>query len=273
MPPAALGQVELFIDGASVDDPADAAARPDVGPGTNDTPGSSDATVGIPGADQALLARGLVEADRQAVLSAEIAALILETPYDVGDRFDAGDVLVRFDCSLYEAQLGGAQAALSGANSTLANNQQLAAYNSIGQIEVQLARAAVLEAQAEVLIGEVVTERCLLTAPYDGRVLERLAQPHESVEAGQELIQVADDGAIRVTLIVPSLWLSWLAVGADFDFLVDETGRSYPAIIDRLGAHIDPVSQTIEVRGRFVGDADGLILGMSGTATFAESAQ
>ena len=258
-------QVELFIDEPTVQSEQDPAVPVPVPPAAQ--PGGAPTTP----AAQPLTARGLLEADREAVLSSEIAARILEMPFEPGDTFAEGDVLVQFDCALYEAQLNGAEAALGGAYRTLANNRQLAAFNSIGQLEVQLSQAAVVEAQAEVVSGQVITERCVVTAPYGGRVVDRLVNPFESVEPGEELLAIADDEQLRVTLIVPSLWLRWLLPGTGFDFTVDETGDVHPATVESLGARIDPVSQTIEVTARLspTNQAAGLILGMSGTATFA----
>lgn len=56
-------------------------------------------------------ARGVLRARDQAVLSSELAGRIIEMPYTDGQNFKKGDVLVRFDCSAYQAQLNAAQAA------------------------------------------------------------------------------------------------------------------------------------------------------------------
>ena len=46
---------------------------------------------------------------------------------------------------------------------------------------------------------------------------------------------------------MPSNWVKWLRKGHSLDFLIDETGETIPARVIRLGASIDPVSQTIEI--------------------------
>ena len=259
----AMSQTQLFIDQPLVVQSDDGTPRQGTPPPDDPTAAGQADEVGQP-----LTARGLLEADREAVLSAEIAGRILDIPFDVGDTFAEGDTLVQFDCALYQAQLNGAQAALAGAYRTLANNRQLAALNSIGQLDVQLSEAAVVEAQAQVDSSEVITERCTMLAPYGGRVLDRLVNPFESVEAGQQLIAIADDGRPKITVIVPSVWLRWLEPGTGFQFNVDETGETHAATVESLGARIDPVSQTIEITARLGADATGLIIGMSGTATF-----
>ena len=48
--------------------------------------------------------RALVVASQQAVLSSELAAKIDNIPVKEMQRFKKGDLLIQFDCSLYEAQ-------------------------------------------------------------------------------------------------------------------------------------------------------------------------
>ena len=58
-------------------------------------------------------ARGILRAQDQAVLASEINGRVLEMPFRDGESFHRGDLLVRFDCSAYQAQLAAALAASS----------------------------------------------------------------------------------------------------------------------------------------------------------------
>ena len=69
-------------------------------------------------------------------------------------------------------------------------------------------------------------------------------------------------------MIVPSAWLAWLETGIELSLLVDETGAAFQAKVSVLGAEVDPVSQTIVIRARFLNDPASLIPGMSGVAIF-----
>ena len=50
--------------------------------------------------------------------------------------------------------------------------------------------------------------------------------------------------------------------------VIHETNQSYAAKIEAIGANIDPVSQTIDLRAKFIMKHDELLPGMSGTVTF-----
>lgn len=271
--PGAAGEAASADSPAPAPAPASAPASARV-PASASTQARADAAggAGVGGAEGPLQARGLVEPRAEAVLSAEIAGRLTDLPVEEGARFAAGDVLAAFDCALYEAQLNQAEAAALAARRQLANNRQLAQYNSIGALEVALSEAAVLEAQATVEVAQVIVDRCTVTAPWDGVMATHLAEAQESVGQGSELVAILAAAGEEIDLIVPSVWLAWIAPGQLFDFDVDELGSTHAAEVERIGARVDPVSQTVRVTGRFAAPPAGLIPGMSGTARFGRSA-
>lgn len=216
-------------------------------------------------------ARGVLRARNQAMLSSELAGRITAMPFADGQAFKKGDVLARFDCSAYQAQLNAANAAARAAREELGHKKQLAALNSVGRFEVALAEARQAQAAAEAQVYQVQVGRCSVAAPFDGRVVQRKARPHESVASGTPLLEVVDNSTLEINLLVPSGWMSWLKAGQHFTFTPDETGQPLQVEIKRLGARIDEGSQTLLLIGALPDDATGLLAGMSGTARFAEA--
>lgn len=215
--------------------------------------------------------RALIEARRHAVLSAEIPGRIARLTVEAGQSFTAGDVLIAFDCASYQAELDAARAQLNAAEVTARVNRRLSSLRSIGEAEVQLAEAKAQVARADVRKSEVQARRCEIKAPFDGRVVERRIQEHESVAAGAPVLEILSDRDLTVELIVPSSWLVWLKPGQRFDLRVDETGATLPGTVLRPGAKVDPASQSVKVTARLSGEsgpASGLTAGMSGTALF-----
>lgn len=214
--------------------------------------------------------RGLVKPVTSATLSSEIPGRIIELPFTLGDTFKKGQALVRFDCSLYNAELAAASAQLEAEQKTHENNTQLQALNAISNIEVDISAVNVKKADAEKQIADVRVRRCVITAPYDGRINETAVHEYESVGADQALLSILSDKQLEIELIVPSGWLTWLKKGVEFQFLIDETGKDYKAKVVQLAASVDPVSQTIRVKGVFESDAGNVLSGMSGTARFKD---
>jgi len=212
--------------------------------------------------------RGLVKPRHRAALFSEISGRIIDIRYRAGQRFKKGDSLIKFDCALYEADLASARAKSEADKKQYENNKKLLELNATSNIDVELSGAQKDMSEAEARIKEIVSKNCTIIAPYNGRVIDVKANQYESVSAGQELISILDDQYLDIDLIVPSTWLNTLDEGAGFTFLVDETGKKYPARILQIGAIVDPVSQTVRITGEFTGSIDDILSGMSGTAYF-----
>lgn len=216
-------------------------------------------------------ARALIIARDEAVLSAEITARITEMPVRPGARFDEGDRLVRFGCARYAAQRDVAQADLAAAEKSLESLEKLLSLNAAGPLEVEVARAQRDRAQAQLRLYQADVNLCSLRAPYAGRVVSWIGNPHEFANTGDELIEIVADKTLEIEMIVPSAWLRWLAPGMALSLSVDETGEAYAATLSAVGATVDPVSQTVRIRAVLDSTPDDLIPGMSGTAIFPQA--
>ncbi|MEI6558826.1 MAG: efflux RND transporter periplasmic adaptor subunit [Rhodospirillaceae bacterium] len=214
-------------------------------------------------------ARALIKSKSSAVLSSEIAGRILKMPLREGERFHKGERLVEFDCSWYVASQQAAQAALTHAQAKQNGMESMAAMRSAGTMDVALARSDTEKARADVRLAAISVERCVITAPFDGRVVEQKMHAFESVAQNTPLLSVLADADLEVSLVVPANWLVWLKTGQPFSVAIDETAHSHPGHVSRLGAQIDPVSQTVTVFGDLTAPDHNLIAGMSGTASFA----
>lgn len=202
-------------------------------------------------------------------IAAEIGAKISQLPLAEGTAFKAGQPLVRFDCSMQQAMLRKARAELSAAEYTQSANRRLAELDSIGQLELNLSRAAVQKAAAEVGAQQAVLDKCSITAPFAGRIAEQKVRSQQYVQPGQPLLEILDDSVLELEFLVPSAWLAWIAPGQRFEVEIDETGKRYPARFTRLGARIDPVSQSIKVSAAIDGRYPELLTGMSGRVHIA----
>jgi membrane fusion protein, multidrug efflux system len=197
-------------------------------------------------------------------LATEIGAKIQRISVVEGSRFRAGDVLVRFDCSLQQSQLNKGKAALNGADQTWRANQRLNELNVVGKVELGLAESEVDKAKAEVASNETMLGKCVIHAPFSGRVADQKVREQQYVQPGQTLLEIIDDSVLELEFIVPSKWMAWIKPGYAFKVKIDETGKSYPARIQRIGARVDPVSQSIKLSAAIDGKFNDLIAGMSG---------
>jgi len=209
---------------------------------------------------------------RYTTLAAEIGAKVNRLAVIEGGVFRAGQSLVQFDCAMQQAQLEKAKAMLGAAEKTWTANKRLAELNSVGKMELEISEAEVLKNRAEVSSGSVAMSKCTIAAPFAGRVAEQKVREQQFVQAGQPLLDIIDDSALELEFIVPSRWLTWLKAGHVFQVAIDEVGKSYPARVQRIGARVDPVSQSIKVVATINGSFRELIAGMSGRVNMAAPA-
>lgn len=215
----------------------------------------------------ALEMRAQLMSQKGTVLSAEMPGRIDHIALQDGDRFQKGQLLMSFDCSLQQAQLAKANAQLLAARNTMDGQQRLAELNAIGQVELRNSEAQVLQAEADVEYLQVMVSRCQIIAPYDGRLITLNVREHQSVQAGEELAEIIDNSALALEVLVPSQWLAWLVPGYGFEVQIEDTQQVYPVKLLRTAAKVEPVSQTVRAVAELDGDFPELLPGMSGTVT------
>lgn len=201
---------------------------------------------------------------RYTTLAAEIGAKVSRLPLPEGAAFRHGQMLIQFDCTLQQAQLDKARAALGGAEKIRDANRRLMELNSVGKVELETSEAEVMKARAEVAAYAAVIGKCSVAAPFAGRIAEQKVREQQYVQPGQALLEILDDTALELEFIVPSKWLVWIKPGAGFQVKIDETAKTYPAKVLRIGARVDAVSQSVKLTAVIDGRYNELIAGMSG---------
>ncbi len=219
-------------------------------------------------ADESLPVRGIVRPVQETTISTDLFARVATLGIHEGDAFRAGQTLVEFDCAGYRAERKAAVAEHLANKLEYDNKLVLEKHSAIGRHEINVALALTQKAAAEIERLDARISQCTIKAPFQGSVADLFVHEHEMPAAGSPIIRIIDDTELEIDLIVPSDWLSWLNKGARFSFTVDETSRKYEGNVIRLGASVDPVCQTIEVRANFIGRPHGVLAGMSGSATF-----
>ena len=213
-------------------------------------------------------ARALVGATEQVLITSEIGAKINNIGFTNGEPFLKGDILITFDCELFEAQREVIQANLDSADVQLKNDKELFNMRSIGELQYELSINGLKKAKAELLIANLNVKRCKIIAPYNGKVMDVYTNEYASIEQRKPLMEIVGDGLLEAITVVPSNWLSWLKSGVDVKILIDETGDELEAKIINLGATVDAASQTIELKLQFKEKYETLIPGMSGVVRF-----
>lgn len=160
---------------------------------------------------------GVVEAVRQADLTAQTAGRVTVINVDVNDRVTEGDVLLRLTAveqragaETARAQLRAAEAAAAEAETSYRRYAALAAGQYVSRAQIDQVRAARDSAaaardaaRAQLAQAGQQAEYTVIRAPFAGIVSARQVEPGESIAPGQPLLSMYAPGALRIEVQVP----------------------------------------------------------------------
>lgn len=215
---------------------------------------------------------------RQAVLSSRIESVIVKHQFRDGETFARGAVLTSFDRRAAKEKLARAQsteresrASLAFAKRSLEIATDLNKKGMQGQqeleraiLEVEVSAARLQAAEALLRIAEQELADCEIRAPFDGRVVRRLAQEYEFVRVGQQVLQVIDDHELLAVLHLNSELRNQVKLGETRSIKVDETGTVHAGPIVEISGDIDAGSRTFEIKVKLANADRKLTAGMSG---------
>ena len=156
--------------------------------------------------------RALVVSSQEAILSSELAARIENIAVKEMQRFKKGDLLIQFDCSLYEAQKDVVSANANSALIKLKSDEQMLQMRSIGKYELELSISEYEKAKSELRIAELNVERCQIKAPFDGAVEEVVVNTFETIQPQVELMKIIQTDILELEMVVSSEWLSLIHI-------------------------------------------------------------
>ena len=204
---------------------------------------------------------GVVEAVKQATLSAQTQGRVTQVHHDINDRVSAGTVLLRLSAveqqagaDTARAQLRAAEAAASEANSHYQRFAALADGQYVSKAQIDQARAsrdsavaARDAARAQLAQASQQTDYTVVRSPYDGIVSTREVEPGESVAPGQVLMTVFSPEAMRIDVRVPQAEAELIRARPAAVVLLDD-GRRLEVAEAVVFPGADPGTHSVPVR-------------------------
>ena len=233
--------------------------------------------------DLTFSAEATVEAVRQSTVSAQIAGRIVDIRFDVGDRVQKGDVLVRIDeraatqaQAASEAQVRAAEATLANARATYERQRELFAQKFVSQAALDRAQSDFKSAESQMKAmlagaGQAATERSFATvaAPYSGIVAARHVQLGEMAAPGKPLMTGFDPSTLRVVATVASAQVPAIQAGARARIEIPAAQRWVEAKAITVVPSADPRTHSTQVRIDLPEDVRGIYPGVFARVHFA----
>lgn len=232
--------------------------------------------------DLEVRAPATVVAANNAVLTAQITALVRQIGADVGATVRKGDLLVGLDDSdarlaldRARADLAALDARIEQAAARLRRGEELVANNYISAEDLLERRTALSVLRANrtaqalaVRTAELNLERTRILAPYDAAVIARSAQVGSLAQPGAALVQVVQLDNREVDADLDPRFAGNLSDAVDLRFV--SRGQALPLEIARVSPVIDAASRIQEARFTFA--AGAAAIGATGEVVWQEAA-
>jgi RND family efflux transporter MFP subunit len=167
--------------------------------------------------DDIYAADAVIEAVRQATVSAQLSGTVTQILVDAGDRVKKGQVLARIDTRETDAQAAASRAGVAQADALLAQarlnldrTKSLLQKNFVSQAaldkaesDYNAAKAAADAARAGQAQADTARSFAELRSPIDGVVTRRLMEPGEVAAPGRGVVAVHDPSALRAVGNLP----------------------------------------------------------------------
>lgn len=204
---------------------------------------------------------GVVEAVRQATLTAQTGGRVTAVLRDVDDRVSADEVLVRLSAveqqsgvDAARAQLRAAEASAVEADGNYRRYVELSQGQYVSKSQLDQMRAmrdssfaARDAARAQLANAGQQTAYTTVRAPYAGIVSSRDVEPGESIGIGQLLMTVFAPDALRIEVSVPQSDADAIRADPTAKVTFDD-GRSVEASAVTVFPSADPSTHAVKVR-------------------------
>jgi RND family efflux transporter MFP subunit len=206
---------------------------------------------------------------QEVALSAKVSGYVGKMNVDFGDTVKAGQLLATLEVPELQSELANAQAAEAKARADNANAHLIYTRllsvnkdhpNLVAQQDLdtagandQTTTAAIAAAKANVEKYETMVGYTQITAPFDGVVTHRYADPGTLIQAGTSsytqalpLVRVSDNYRLRLDFPVTVDYVQDVKLGDPVEVRVESAaGKTFTGTISRFTHHVDDETRTM----------------------------
>lgn len=194
-------------------------------------------------------APGILARKDEVTLAFPTEGIVAEVLVRAGDTVRKGQALARLDVEAIDARAARAKAAADQAKRDAERAQTLFASQTIGRDEYEALQTAQEVADADLRTALFLQRYATIDAPGDGRILRRLAEPNQTVAAGQPILAfAADDAGWLVRVGLAERDLVRVAPGDTATITASAApDKPFEAVITQIAAGSDTRTRTTEV--------------------------
>lgn len=196
-----------------------------------------------------ILAVGTVRANEFVQLRPEIGGRVAVIAFKDGDTVRKGQLLLKLDNSVQQAEMASRQAAVALAEGEFKRYGALMENQQVSKAEYEKRQAELDQAKADLAVLKAKLEQYVIKAPFDGRVGLRLFSPGDFVQPGQALVSLTNLAQLKVDIRVAESSLGAVHIGQSVSLDFDAVpGLTIPGAIAAVEPTLDAGTRSMIVR-------------------------
>jgi membrane fusion protein, multidrug efflux system len=198
---------------------------------------------------QTLTSVGSMTAVQGVTVAAELDGKIVDVSFEAGAWVKAGDVLVRQDTSVEEAQLRSAEAAVHLADVNLKRTKELLEKATVSQAQFDSDEANYEQAVASADNFRALVAKKTIKAPFSGQLGVRLINLGQSLKAGDSIVSLQALNPIFADFYLPQQDFAQLKQGLSVTISGDALpGKTVEGKVTAIQPDVDAATRNVRVQ-------------------------
>jgi membrane fusion protein (multidrug efflux system) len=198
-----------------------------------------------------VIAIGSLASNESIVVRPEVAGRIMEIGFEEGEPVSQGDLLIKLDDSLNQAEINETEARLKLAERNFERVEGLASNRIATERSRDEARSSLDVSTAALELAKVKLQKTRLVAPFDGIAGLRQVSVGDYVTIGQDLFNLEDIDPIKVDFRIAEKFLPAIRDGQTIEISVDAyPGRIFKGEVYAIDPRIDAAGRSVVLRAR-----------------------
>jgi membrane fusion protein, multidrug efflux system len=194
---------------------------------------------------------GSLRSDESVQIASEIAGRIEQINFTEGGVVAAGDLLVKLDDNLVEAEVADAKARFELAQANDARAKKLEPSGFVTGKKVDEAEATLETTRAALELARVRLSKHVIKAPFAGTVGLRKVSPGGYIGVGTAIVNLEKIDVLKLDFKLPELFLASVGVGQNVDVIVDaHPGRTFLGEIYAIDPLVDVNGRALALRAK-----------------------
>jgi membrane fusion protein (multidrug efflux system) len=188
-----------------------------------------------------------LEAEKEAEILARVSGVIQSLACEEGDYAPRGQELLRIENDEYLWRLKQAEALTANLRARFDRLEAMLGEGLVTEEEYQAAKSDLANTEAEEALARLTLSYTTVTAPFTGRIVQRLVDVGQNVSAGTSLFVLADFDPLLAKVFVPSKEFKKLEPDQPVLLLLNGSQERLEGRIKLISPIIDPSSGTIKI--------------------------